>query len=352
MNAILENIRRGITTREVFAVIVVTSLIWLYAEAESVATTSVETFVRVLSPEGSDRVVDPADPSWSGAISVRLQGARGSIDAARSSLTRGIDLTLGSGGVPVRPGQHSINLQTAIQNAALQDHTGVVVAAVEPASLTIDVESIVRIDDVPIRFVAPDGLLVSGDPVIDPVTASITAPQSVVDMALSNGSPLSAILRLSESDLDSLTAGVSRTMTGALDLPDGLLAMSNVSISPQSAAVTLRIQSQLSEVVLPSVPIWELIPPIEADNWLVTIEPPFITDLTVSGPTDLVRRVESGEIRVLASVELSSETLEAGSAEVGIQFPGLPAGLQVNADALRVTITSARREAVGQPQQP
>jgi len=62
--------------------------------------------------------------------------------------------------------------------------------------------------------------------------------------------------------------------------------------------------------------------------------------------------VESGEIRLLAAVVLSSETLESGGGELGIQFPGLPAGLQVNADALRVTVTAARRDTSGASPQP
>jgi hypothetical protein len=352
MNGVLENIKRGVSAKEILAVIVVTSLIWLYAEAESVATTSVETFVRVSAPVGADRVVSPADPKWTGAISIRLQGARGSIDAAKTALARGVDLALGAGGIPARPGQHIINLQSAIQNAALRDHTGVVVEAVEPATLIVDVESIVVIADIPIRFSLPEGLLIAGDPVIEPATATVTAPQSVVDRAQETNTPLIATIRFSPSELADLPAGVSRTLTGALELPDGLLSSSSVSISPQSVTVTVRIQSQLSELVLPSVPIWEMIPPPEADNWSITIDPPFLTDLRLSGPTDLVRRVESGEIRVIGVVELSSEILESGGGELGIEFHGLPAGLQVTTDSPRVTVVSVRRTPQAEPQQP
>ena len=352
MNGLIANIRRGVSAKEILAVIVVTTLIWLYAEAESVATTSVETFVRISAPEGADRVVSPTDPSWTGAISIRLQGARGSIDSAKTSLARGVNLALGAGGIPARPGQHSINLQSAIQNAALRDHTGVVVENVEPSTLTVDVQSIVRIADIPIRFDLPVGLLIAGDPVIEPATATVTAPQSVADQAQATNTPLVASIRLNSSELADLPAGVSRTLTGALELPGGLLSSPYVTISPQTVTVTVRIQSQLSELVLPSVPIWEMIPPPEADIWSITIDPPFLSDLTLSGPTDLIRRVESGEIRVIGVIEVSSEILESGGGELGIQFPGLPAGLKIATDSPRVSVVSVRRKPGAEPQLP
>jgi len=352
MSGRLANLGKGVTAKEVIAVVVVTALIWLYAEAESVSTTNVETFVSISVPEGSDRVVTPVDPSWTGEINIRLQGARGSIDAAKTALARGIALALGAGGVPGRPGQHSINLQSAIQNAALRGHTGVVVVAVDPPTLTIDVEPIVRIPDVPIRLTPPEDVQLAGDLVIEPAIATVTAPQSVVDMIDSSDTPLVANVRLIATDLNDLPPGVSRTLTGTLELPDGLLSEPSVTISPQTVSVTLRIESQLIEVVLPSVPIWEFIPPPEADNWTVTIDPPFLTDLTVSGPSDLVQRVESGEIRVIGMVELSSEALEAGGGELGVQFPELPAGLVIATDSLSVTVVAVRRDAPSNPAQP
>jgi len=344
MSGLLGKIRKGVSAKEVLAVVVVTTLIWLYAEAESVATTNVETFVRLSAPEGADRVVNPVDPSWTGEISIRLQGARGSIDAAKSALARGVDLTLGAGGIPGRPGQHSINLQNAIQNATLQDHTGVVVASVDPPTLTVDVETIVRFADVPIRFDPPEGMLIAGDIVIEPAIATVTAPQSVVERVIGGDAPLEAMVRLSVVDLDSLVPGVPRTMTGTLELPDNLLANPDVTISPQSVLVTLRIQSQLGEVELPSVPVWEWIPPPEADNWMITIDPPFLSDLTITGPIDLIRRIESGEIRVVGAVELTSEILQAGGGELHVLFPWLPDRLQVTADSETVSVTAVRRD--------
>ncbi|MCB9847571.1 MAG: hypothetical protein H6814_04070 [Phycisphaeraceae bacterium] len=352
MNAILDNIRRGVTVKEIVAVIVVTCLIWLYAEAESVATTNVETFVRLEAPAGSDRVVKPVDPNWSSSISIRLQGARGSIDAARSAMARGVDLTLGTGGIPTRPGQHNINLQSVIQEAVLRDHTGVVVASVDPPGFVIDVEPIVKVADIPIRFVPPEGLLIAGDPVVDPPVASLTAPQSVIDRATASGEALTVKLRINSAELESLPAGVSRTFVGTLELPGVTISNPNISMTPQTASVTVRIQSQLSDVVLPSVPIWEMIPPPEADNWTITIEPPFLTDLTLAGPTDLVKRVESGEIRVVAVVECAGEVLEAGGGELSVQFPGLPAGLQVASESPRVNVTAVRRDAIANSPQP
>lgn len=351
MTDLLARIRKSVSTKEVFAVIVVTTLIWLYAEAESVATTNVETLLRVSTPEGADRVVNPVDPSWTGEISIRLQGARGSIDAARSALARGVDLTLGAGEIPGRPGQHSINLQTAIQNAALQDHTGVVVASVDPPTLTVDVETIVRLGDIPIRLDLPQDMLIAGDIVIEPALAVVTAPESLVDHAVSGDTPLVATVRLIDEDVASLSPGVPRTLTGTLELPDNLLSQPNVTITPQVVSVTLRIQNQLSEVVLPSVPVWEMIPPPEADNWTITFDPPFLSDVTITGPDDLIRRVESGEIRVVGTVELTSEILMAGGGVQPILFHGLPDRLAVTSASQTVTVTSVRRDQVD-PQQP
>ena len=106
-------------------------------------------------------------------------------------------------------------------------------------------------------------------------------------------------------------------------------------------------QTFSSEVMLPSVPIWELIPPPEADNWSITFDPPFLSDITIAGPIDLIRRVESGEIRVVGAIQLTSEILEAGGGELQVQFPGLPERLQVVAESVTVTVTSAPRDQSG-----
>jgi len=352
VNEWLNTFRQGVSLREALGVVLVTSVIWLYAEAESVSTTGVETFVRLTVPEGADRVVTTTEPGWSGAISIRVQGARGAIDAAKPALARGIELQLGAEGVPGRPGRHVVDLQDAIQSAALRENTGVVVASVDPPSVTINVEPIVTVPDVPVRTAGLEDLQLANDPILEPQTVTLSAPQSVIEALSADETQLIATVRFNAREVQEIQPGVTRTLTGQMTLADNRQAAPHVSLSPSSATVTIRVQSQIGQVTLPSVPIWELIPPPEADNWTITVDPPFLTDLTISGPNELVQRVETGEIRVIGAVELSSQILEAGGGEMRVFFPGLPDLLQVSGESMTVDVTSTRREQISSAVQP
>ncbi len=344
MSGAFNKLRKTITTKEVLAVIVVTMLIWLYAEAESVATTNADTFVRLAVPEGADRLVNNTDPSWSGAITIRLQGARGAIDSVKSSLARGIDLASGAGGVPGQPGRHTIDLRSVIQATVMDEHKGVVVASVDPPTMSIEIEAIETLSDIPVVAVFPDGLRFASDPVIEPATVSIVGSSSAMRALTAAGEALNARVVPAPDMLVNLVEGVSRTFTIPVTLADNLKTDSKLSITPAKVTVTVRVQSQFGETTIPSAPIWVWGPQTELDRWVISIEPQFLSDVKITGPADLIQSVESGDLRVIGAVELTSSILEAGGGAIEVNFPDLPDSLSVEMESTSVTVTATPRE--------
>ncbi len=341
--------RRSVALREAVGVALATALIWLFAEAETVTQASAATVVRIFAPEGSQRIVEVVEPGFAGTADVLLQGSRSATDRATASLAKGVLIALGSSGAPLTPGEHVIDLREAIQRSWGLNSPGVVVIGAEPPTVRISVQERATLLDVPVALDLPE-VETDGEPVIEPPRADLSGPRGVIDRIRAAGPRLLA--RPGQEAIRSLPEGEARRVDARLALPEGFDGADQVSITPELVAVTLKVRSVIASVQLALAPVHVLIPPPELANWEIAVDPPFLSDLTISGPAWLVERIRDGSLPVKGVLELTSEELEAGVAAGRVTFPLLPDSLTVEAPTRDVRLTIRRVERAGAPPGP
>lgn len=335
-------------------VTLVTLLIWAFAEAETlvkreatvdlVIAGDAEVAITVLEPvpdaatEGARR----QSPGREEVVRVvaSLEGAAASIDEAERLLRSPLRLT----SLPRDAGDHSIDLR-----AAIREHPsikGVSVTKVTPAAILIATDPLTS-REVPVRVVLGEGEsapAVAGTPEARPSKARLILPTRVAQYLPADAA---CIATPESSSLERLVSGRQETIAGVrLSPPRELAGEMNVRIDPPRADIVVTLKSKLSTAVLPSVPVHLQIPPGELPNWDIKVEQKdrFITDVTVTGPADLVKAVQDKTTPVFAVLVLSYTELEKGGAiSKEVVFSGAPAGLKFEAADRVVTATVTRR---------
>jgi hypothetical protein len=291
----------------------VTVLIWLFAESQTLTRTEVETVVTVEAPEGLDRVA-----RWSGGgssvnVALSIEGPRSEIGAAAARLRReGVVVEVGSPGGPgLEPREYDVDLREAVALAAGEALGGVTVRAAEPARHTLVVEEVLTLDDVPVEF-SEEGLDLSEPATIEPAAVRVKGPASALrEVVEANEFRVKA--RIDRSTADSLRPGMSQRVEARLELP-GLTPeqRSRVTISPSRANVRLAIRSRVSTAEVATAPVQILGLPSDLAQWRVTPAQRFVDGLRVTGPSDVISRIEGRELSVVAVVRLTSDELQRG----------------------------------------
>lgn len=329
--------------RSTVSISIVTGLIWLFAEAQSVSEQVVDVRVAFQAPQGSNLVVSIVDGGWTGTASVRIQGARAAIDNATHRLAGGVALMVGSAGVSATTGRQSVDLRSALSQTASLERAGVTIAAVEPRNTEILVDELVTLDGVTVRPFLP-GVQTTGDVVVEPAQATIILPALMRDALAQKGARSVVTAELDPSTIGSLLEGVAQRREVRLTLPPELSGASNVRIEPATATLIFTVRSTTGTFIVPSVPVWPMVPPTDFNGWKLTIDPMLLHNVSLIGPSDVLDRIRAGEIRVIATVQLSSDDLEQRIPSKTPVFLGLPANVRVQSSIDPVKLSIVRRD--------
>lgn len=327
-------------------VVVVTALIWLYLEAESLTTSQQEIRVTFVSPTG-DMLIGPVGDEWRGVATIRIEGSQ----AALSRVPRSFEVPVGSPGFPPVEGEQTVDLRVPLRAHRDLQRAGVNLIEVNPQTARLRLEAITTLSDVEIR---PDlsGIEPAAPPTVQPTLATVRGPRSAMEQiaALSGGAHVVARVRPDSSG--ALPDGQAVRARGLLEPPPSVLP-DHIQITPREAEVSFTIRSRSASTTLPSAPVQLLMPPAESGRFRVDIDADdaFISAVTVTGPSELVEQVRSGQLRIVALLWLSSDELERPIDSKAVSFGalrdgqvvGMPAGLSVRAaDAVvRFTVRPA-----------
>lgn len=329
-------------------VTLVTILVWIFAEAESLTTETVSLGVFFQDDAGSARVVQIAPgENWKDTVEVTVEGSTAAIDALSAQLRRPIVLTPGRETIPLEPGDHTIDLHVALRGHPAFRQKGVSIADVKPGVVTIRIDQLLDLE-AKVRVAVSDGEMVSAVE-SSPATVTITVPESVKSRLGAN--PEVAAL-LDSSALRGLPEGQRTTISGVrLALPDGLGGLDNVSLEPPTVNVTVTVQNRTASHLLASVPVQLKIPPVEYGKWDIVVpeEDQFLKDVTVSGPREMIEQIKAESLRLIAVVPLSFDDLEAGITSKDAVFCDLPTPLRFEVQDKSVRLTITRREEAGRP---
>jgi hypothetical protein len=323
--------------------VVVAVLVWIFAEGESLATRSIDMTVAIASDPAGDLIIRPVDPNFRGIARVRLEATVRMLDTVTAAVGEKITLTPGTPGVPNEPGdQRVIDLREVMSNLPELKGYGSTVADVQPKSIVVSVTRLVT-RDLPVRLEMPAGVNVplDGEPTLALKTATIRGPEPAL-AAIPEGSVL--VARVTEEQLRRLKSDGPQTIAAQLQVPLGLRSASPVTLVPETVNVTLRFRSSVETLKLATVPVWFSMPPTEDNGrWGVQIQDKFLSDVTLSGPSEEIARVRAGQTLVKAMVELSSDDLSKGITSKQATFVGLPPSLSVSAPSTTVRVKISTR---------
>ena len=301
---------RGRTQRDTPVTMVVlalvTVLIWLFAESQTLSRVEVETVVTLSAPEGLSRVAHWADGRGPGTVLLTLEGPRGEIDSAALRLRReGVTLTVGADGGPgTDPREYTLDMREAVRRSAGSLLGSVAVQSAEPASRVVDVDELITLDEVTVEFDST-GLDLAEPAVIEPPTVRVTGPSKVL------GPGVGVRATLDRAAAAALRPGASQRLDARLEVT-GLAAgdRTEVVVTPNRCVVRLSVRSRVRTLDVASAPVQVLGLPTDLARWRVTPGQQFVDGLTITGPSDLVAKIESRELSVVAVIRLTSDELQ------------------------------------------
>jgi hypothetical protein len=328
-------------------VTLVTLLIWMLAESEGVRTDTLRVNVD-FAPESGGRVLEVLpDQGYAGTVVITMNGPVARIDALNRELQRTLHL---AAGMPSEAGEHRVDLRAVLSAYPAIRDSGVTITDTDPPAVNVYVDDLVsREATVVVRV--PEGSIASA-PSPSPAKATLRYPSR---LAARLPSTLEVYAAIPQASLDALPDGKFATVPGVpLTPPDALrdqLGSRFVTIEPSSVSVGLTPASSDATGVLATVPVQLLIPPIEFDKWVITLDPTdlSIQNATVVGPADLVQQVVDKKILVVAVVQPTFGELE-NAARTGqplvkeAVFSLLPGPLRIDAADRSISMTVKARE--------
>jgi len=329
--------RRRLDSPATYVVLfLVTCLIWLFAESQTLTRADVETAVTLESPEGLARVARWVEGGRSVSVTLSLEGPRSEIDAATALLRRqGVTLPVGADGGPgSAPRVYELDLAESVRRAAADELGSVSISRAEPEARRVEVDEVITVQ-APASFDA-SGLDLAEPASIEPAEVEVRGPAGVL-RALADD--LAAEARLEPSARASIRPGVEQRLEARVALP----ALSpddraRVTVTPQRVSVRLLVRSKVSTIEVASAPVQVLGLATDLARWRVTPDRRFVDGLAVTGPSDLIERLESRELSIVAVLRLTTEDLQRGVAEKAPSFALLTAdGLTPAPAALEIT---------------
>jgi hypothetical protein len=261
--------------------IILTVLIWMYAEAQFTATEDnvpITLHVAPMSSDQSIRMLEPAD----GLLHIRVEGPQAQVERFRQTVLHITDSPVDELGAMVFTPQQKLNIGSnnwvdsaqAVNSIAYFQKHGITVTSASPGRIRLETDRVVQLRK-PILF---HGNIVAK---IEPSQADVLLPQTLRDtVGEKNINVYARPLR----DLDSLPRDVDQTIPAQLMVEYPGPSDERVVVNPQQATLTLRLPRQREQsLVIPSVPVFVSGPPDLLAKNDVEIRPRFV-QILVSGP--------------------------------------------------------------------
>jgi hypothetical protein len=326
-------------------VTLVAAMVWVFAESESLREQRFGATL-VLSPEEGSALHIGAAQTGAREVSAELllEAPAGALDAVRRALAQPLTISPGAPGVPSTEGEFALDLREVLRNNAALLKSGASVQRVDPPTLTIRIEELVPVE-VGVQVVGEGEF--QGAPVATPPRVRVLAPRGD---ALMLSASSTSIARIDAASLERLVPGRQEVIPGVrLAAPEELTGAKRVRIAPPTVDVTLTLRSSTAEVIVPRVPVHVRLAPQELSQWDIHVaeRDRFLIDVRVTGPAEVLRRIEDRSLTLVAEVALSFEELENGVTSKEAVFSNLPTSLKFDV-ANRVVHFDVKRRNAGQ----
>lgn len=302
--------------RMIFIVSIVTAVVWLFAEGESLTTRTESVRIQFVADEGDDdeirvRVAD----AFQGTATLELTGSQVGIEAVRRALGSVVVFTPADLGFPIADGVYQVDLASTLGSNELLAGIGVKISSATPARVAIEYTLLETIE-VEIEPVV-SGIELADDPSVEPQRTSVRIPRALSE---ADRESLSVYARVPESQLDGLAEGVQLSRSVSLALDENSRQTRDIELlSPTRAVVRFTVESTAAEQDLSSVPVWIVVPPSLSEQWSVELASnQTVVRARIRGPRDSVARIASSETPLIAVVSLDANEMlsRIGSKEI------------------------------------
>ncbi|MEK6702528.1 MAG: hypothetical protein AABZ53_09710 [Planctomycetota bacterium] len=330
--------------KTILLVTIVTAIVWLFAEAESVRSKDVALVVELVAEPDSGFVIDPVDTQvWRGRVEVTVSGSAAALAGFEAGSIKPIRLSPGRDGVPTEPGESQLDLKQALRMTPLFATRGVTISRVEPSVVRVTIDQIATRNDVAVDVIV-QGAQLEGPASVTPSRVKIVGPAAVLRRL---GDAPKALVRLLPEQVSKLVGGRKETLAGRpVEAPLELNGFGHVTVIPPKVDVEVTIGSRAQKATVANVPVQVMIPALVAPLWDVRAEKTFFTDVEAVGPAEAIDQLKRNELRVYATVALSPEDLERGTVSKEASFFTLPASaLTFKVESPIVKVVAKRRPA-------
>lgn len=330
-------------------VAVVTLLIWIFAEGESLSAETFAMEVRIESDvPGLVASAAPTEGRWTGFVEARMAGSIARLNRMHALLRREDAIVLGIEEIGREGGR--IRLAEALRRHPLFVDSGVTIHEVDPATVEVIVDELIeRTLEVQVETL---GAQLQGAAVPSPKQVRLRLPQSLsIDLPDS----LAAVAEVPAEMLQALVPGRRTTLPNVrVRLPAGLRELPQTTLDPAAVDVTLTLAARTGETSVANVPVDIRMPGLFADDYTIRVVEGsgFLRDVRLMGPSELVERIGPGrsfqpraEVFLVPS-ELDEALVGRDRAEL-VREPrliGLPSGVDVVGEVPAVRILVSRRD--------
>lgn len=282
-------------------VTIITVLIWLYAEGSTLQKRPLHREIEFVAPTGLDLLIDPKRPQETVTLTVR--GPIGQLDELERRLGERrieIEVTVDSGSD--NP-QQKMDLYGRLSAYLAGVAPGVTLIDVTPTELSVRVERYAT-RKLPILVVA-EGDVKFEQTGIDPIEATVRMPASLL---VRLGEDAKVLALLTKAVLDQSQMDKERTAPVRLKAP--LAEENGVTVDPRNASVTFKITQTTKSLTLPIIPLW-INKPMSAEGGYIVVDldgekdSSSVRDIQIKGPTEIIDRIEAGDLKLQAELTLS-----------------------------------------------
>ena len=316
--------KSGDFTRSLPVVVILTLLIWIYAERAQNRDDSVTAVLSIVAsdPNLSAATLDAGD----GRVAVSVNGPRGQIDALKTRIeSASIDgkLRVTLPAADSSAGDKTLDLTRVLNDAPLFANSGVTVTKTSPAQVRVSVEPVVSRN---VTVVVPSDLsvtLLSQN--FDPAKIAVRGPASAVNREFNGDSPTIAV---NAAQLREAAAGGSRSIDIALTPPVDPL----ITLGVKQVRMTFEVGSTVLDVTVPSVGIL-IERPLGDDgkSKVVMKRGPVITNVQLRGPANLVNKYvgDQPETKLQAVLPVTQDDDGKTDLHRDVLFPYRERGVEV-----------------------
>lgn len=323
-------------------VTMVSALIWVWAENESLTSVVVSPRIDLAVPNGALAwQIDGAE--WTGTARLTLRGSNAAVDGAQRVLAAPVMLTPGLGSIPSVAGEHVVDILVALREHPLLRRLGVTFTEAEPPTIKIKLTELEAVN-LPV-IAALDGAEFDGEPMVAPKTVTMKLPKGLAALLPKDGTATAlideeALARFSGAGVSSALGGNSGlgpfTVQAKVVVPSivGVLSVADaqrVVIVPETVAVSFKIKSRIESLLIPEVPVWIVLPSGGGERYSVAAEEASIANVKVTGPREAIRAMRAAGDPVRGYVVLSEEDLRVGITSKAVQFSLAPTLLKFEA---------------------